>query len=240
MKGNLKAHIANDRLSRKEKVLLILLHHDSDVPVKSITETAINNGLREAKKWNVSQILSSLKGLAIKLPEGWSITETGKKSLESLGVLSEKPTQTIKPKLRVYSSSITNDHVKQFADEAIEALEVGLLRSSVVLSWVGAVSILYEEVLNNHLSAFNAEAVRRSPKWKNATNADGLSKMKEYDFLQVLNGISVIGKNVKDELEHCLKLRNSCGHPNSLKIGEHKVASHIEILILNVYSKFSI
>ena len=64
--------------------------------------------------------------------------------------------------------------------------------------------------------------------------------MKEYDFLQVLAALSIIGKNVKDELEQCLKLRNSCGHPNSLKIGEHKVASHIEILILNVYSKYSI
>jgi len=240
MEVNLKALLSNDELSRKEKVLLILLHHDNEVPVKSITETAVVNGLREVKKWNISQILTGLKGLAIKLPDGWSITEKGKKSLEGLGVLADTPTQTVKPTLRKYASNITDEHVKQFAEEAISALEVGLMRSAVVLSWVGAVSILYQEVINNHLAAFNAEAQRRYPKWKNATNPDGLSKMKEYDFLQVLNGLSVIGKNVKDELEQCLKLRNSCGHPNSLKIGEHKVASHIEILILNVYSKFSI
>jgi hypothetical protein len=29
-----------------------------------------------------------------------------------------------------------------------------------------------------------------------------------------------------------------CGHPNSLKIGEHAVAAHVEVLILNVFSKF--
>ena len=240
MEINLKAHLANDELSRKEKVLLLLLHHDAEIPVKVISETAITNGLREAKKWNVSQILAGLKGMAIKLPDGWAITEKGKKSLASLGVLTDTPTQSIKPTLRKYASEISSDHVKQFAEEAISALEVGLLRSAVVLSWVGAVSILYQEVVNSHLATFNTEAVRRFPKWKNASNADGLSKMKEYDFLQVLCGISIIGKNVKDELEQCLKLRNSCGHPNSLKIGEHKVASHIEILILNVYSKFSI
>lgn len=240
MNINLKAHLADEELSRKEKVLLILLHHDAEVPVKVISETAITNGLREAKKWNVSQILAGLKGMAIKLPDGWAITAKGKQSLAGLGVLADTPTQSVKPTLRSYASDISSDHVKQFVEEAINALETGLLRSAVVLSWVGAVSILYQEIIDKHLAKFNAEAAKRFPKWKNASNPDGLSKMKEYDFLQVLCGISIIGKNVKDELEQCLRLRNSCGHPNSLRIGEHKVASHIEILILNVYSKFSI
>jgi hypothetical protein len=30
--------------------------------------------------------------------------------------------------------------------------------------------------------------------------------------------------------EDCLKLRNGCGHPNSLKIGANKVAAHLETL----------
>lgn len=240
MEVDLQNLLSNSELSRKEKVLIILLHQDSETPVKDIMEIAVSNGLREAKKWNISQTLASLKGLAIKLPEGWLITEKGKKSLESLGVIENTPSQTVKPTLRKYAAKINDEHVTQFAEEAISALEFGLLRSAVVLSWVGAVSILYQEVINNHLVSFNTEAQRRFPKWKNATNPDGLTKMKEYDFLQVLNGISVIGKNVKDELEQCLKLRNSCGHPNSLRIGEHKVASHIEVLILNVYGKYSI
>jgi len=62
--------------------------------------------------------------------------------------------------------------------------------------------------------------------------------MKEHDFLDVLESISLIGKNVKQELQQSLQLRNACGHPNSLKIGVNKVSSHIEILILNVFSKF--
>jgi hypothetical protein len=63
--------------------------------------------------------------------------------------------------------------------------------------------------------------------------------MKEHDFLDVLNAIGVLGKNVKQELQNnCLQLRNSCGHPNSFKVGEHRVAAHIETLIQNVFSKF--
>lgn len=70
-------------------------------------------------------------------------------------------------------------------------------------------------------------------------NLDGLARMKEHDFLDVLHAIGVLGKNVKQELQNnCLQLRNSCGHPNNFKVGEHRVAAHIEILILNVFSKF--
>jgi hypothetical protein len=93
-------------------------------------------------------------------------------------------------------------------------------------------------VVVNHLAAFNAEASKRDGRWKPARTTDDLSLMKEHDFLQVLHAISVLGKNVKQELEHRLKLRNGCGHPNSLQIAEHSVASHIEILALNVFAKF--
>jgi hypothetical protein len=63
--------------------------------------------------------------------------------------------------------------------------------------------------------------------------------MKEAEFLDVLVALSILGKNVKQELENCLKLRNGCGHPNSLRIGEARVSAHIEILILNVFSRFN-
>jgi hypothetical protein len=80
--------------------------------------------------------------------------------------------------------------------------------------------------------------LRRDTKWRAAKTVDDLSRMKEFDFLQVISSISIIGKNVKDELEVCLRLRNGCGHPNSLVVGEHKASAHIETLMQNVYQKF--
>ena len=106
------------------------------------------------------------------------------------------------------------------------------------MSWVGAVALLYEEAVTNHLAALNAEATRRDSKWKSAKNTDDLGRMKEATFLEIAGAISMIGKNVKQELEACLKLRNACGHPNSLKIGSHKVAAHLETLALNVYAMY--
>src|SRR5207245_865629 len=125
-----------------------------------------------------------------------------------------------------------------FLQEAIACLEAGLKRAAVVLSWVGAMSVLYKFVVVNHLTAFNAEALRRDGKWRVASSADGLARMKEHDFLDTLEAIGVIGKNVKQELLTSLSLRNACGHPNSLLIGENRVAAHIEVLVLNVFAKY--
>jgi hypothetical protein len=125
--------------------------------------------------------------------------------------------------------------VRSFVEEAIAAFENGLYRSAGVLTWVGAVALLYDHVVSHKLAEFNQEAVARNIKWKAATNAEDLTRMKEHDFLQILPAISVVGKNVKDELEGCLKFRNACGHPNSLKLGEARTAAHIETLMLNVF-----
>ena len=53
-------------------------------------------------------------------------------------------------------------------------------------------------------------------------------------FLDRLVAIGIIGKNVKEKPAWALKLRNNCGHPNSLKSGPNMVASHLETLLLNV------
>lgn len=92
--------------------------------------------------------------------------------------------------------------------------------------------------MTKHLTAFNVEAVRRDGKWKTAKTADDLGKLREVTFLEIAESLSVFGKNVKQELETCLRLRNACGHPNSLKIGANKVAAHLETLALNVYAVY--
>jgi hypothetical protein len=99
-------------------------------------------------------------------------------------------------------------------------------------------ALLHDEVMSKHLAKFNTEATKRDPKWKPAKSSDDLGKMNEASFLEIAQTIGLVGKNVKQELDVCLKLRNGCGHPNSLKVGPNKVASHIETLALNVYAVF--
>jgi hypothetical protein len=213
---------------------------ESPKSVVNIKKIATENGLRECSKWNVSDTLGKAKGKATSIKGNWVLTIPGRSHLFAQKYVSEKKSHAVHDAkdLRGHLSSISNLQTKSFIEEAINCLEADQKRAAVVFSWIGAVAVLYDEVIKNHLDAFNIEATRKDAKWKAAKNADDLGKMKEFDFLNILETISVIGKNVKQELQQCLQLRNGCGHPNSLKIGVRRVAAHIEILILNVFSKY--
>jgi hypothetical protein len=213
--------------------------------VAEIKRLGRNAGLTDILKWNLSDILRRSKGLCIRLPNGWAITTTGKEYVRSLGILPEKKSRKvlhIASSLRQAAKRIANPETVSFLEESITCFEAGLYRSAVVLSWVGAMSLLQDQIVMHHLAAFNTEAQRRDPTWKPARTKDDFSRMKESEFLDILGSppISLVGKNVKEELKNnCLQLRNACGHPTSLKIGENRVAAHLEVLILNVFGKFS-
>jgi hypothetical protein len=190
-------------------------------------------GLRNIAK-SISQVLSK-SPYAIRVPDGWELTEAGEKRVRSLAGVEGRVVEETAVELRRHIQTISHPETVVFLEEAVSCFEHQNYRAAVVLTWVGAVALLYNYVVENNLAEFNVEAQRRDSRWKQAKSADDLARMKEYDFLQVLSAISVIGKNVKEELESALKLRNACGHPNSLKVAESRVASHIEVLTLNVY-----
>lgn len=228
------------KVSNQTRALLCLaLEHTDARPLGEVRTAAINAGWPGAKTVNLSDYLGRAKGLAIKTPDGWKLTPGGRDFIEAQAkkTKSAVPTSLTKS-LRAQLSKISSADTRDFVEEAIECAERGLWRSAVVLSWVGALAVLYDFVHKNKLPELNAEAARRNAKWKPATSVDDLARLEEYEFLQILAAISVIGKNVKTELEGCLKLRNGCGHPNSLKVADAKVAAHLETLLLNVFAKF--
>ena len=149
------------------------------------------------------------------------------------------PPMQVAADLRAHLEKVKNPATRAFVEEAIKCHEAKLYRSAIVMSWIAAVDVLYREVVANHLAAFNTDAQKANSKWKTAVNEDGLARMGEADFLDRLVPIGVIGKNVKEELAKALKLRNGCGHPNSLKTGPNMVASHLEMLLLNVFEPLS-
>jgi len=197
-------------------------------------------GFRAPERWNVSAILASTKGSAIRTPTGWELAEAGKQHLKTLGVTKTNPAAVhVAADLRELVANVKDDDTRSFVEEAVQCYELEFYRSAVVMSWLAAVHVLKKEVHQAHLAAFNAEAKRIDPKWKAAKTTDDIGLMKEAKFLDRIAAISMIGKNVKDELQKCLKLRNGCGHPSSLKVGPSMVTNHIETLLLNVLQPFA-
>ena len=227
----------------RPKVVLALIYYPDNKPkrINEIRKLCFDWGVfTKNTQWNLSVYLSRLKGHARQTSNGWEVTRIGADALRKFLTLDSVVQQVnlTSTKLKTYISKIMALDTRNFLTEAILCFDNHFYKAAVVFSWVGAVSVLQDEIIKKHLNDFNAEAQRRSPKWKMAKTKDDLSAMKEFDFLEVLNAISVIGKNVKEELQICLKLRNGCGHPSSLEVAESRVSSHIEILVLNVFSKF--
>ena len=240
-KSRLKDLLATTEYGRLEKTLICMATEPYFAhKVKDIKALATSSGIRPASKWNFSSILGASRGLAVRTDNGWELTTDGIRVVADIvGPSAAKSIPKIASSLRQHLPSICNPDTKAFLEESIECFENGQLRAAVVLSWVGAISVLHKYIVASNLSEYNTEASRRDSKWKVAKNSDDLGRMKEFDFLNILEALSIIGKNVKQELEVCLRLRNSCGHPNSLQIGEARVSAHIEILLLNIFSKFS-
>lgn len=211
------------------------------VSVGNVRKLALEAGVKGAKNINFSAHLSSTEDKAFKSIGGWELTDAGRQYVASIAAqgLSTSPAAVEAKALRALLPKLTNEDARTFLTEAIVCAEQSLFRAAVVLSWVGAIALLHEAAIRGYLAGVNAEALRRDPKWKPAKTVDDLSRMREGTFLEVAEAVSLIGKNVRQELDACLKLRNACGHPNSLKIGSNKVAAHLETLTLNVYGVFA-
>lgn len=234
---DLKGWLHKD-LGKLDKVLLVLATQKEPIAVSKINDLADAAGFRAMRKWNVSTVLGRSKGKAIRTT-GWELTDAGKMHLRDLGVSTVSPAaMQVAVDLRNHLAKVTDPQTHDFVEEAIKCHEAELYRSAIVMSWLGAVDVLQKHVHQHHLAAFNAEAKRINVKWKPAKSQDDIGKMGESDFLDRIEALSIIGKNVKAQLKACLDLRNGCGHPNSLNVSVNKSAAHIETLLQNVFDRF--
>jgi hypothetical protein len=182
-------------LSQKDKLLLILAALNKPSQIADMKRLGTEAGFRIPSSWNPSASLANSKGLAIRAPSGWEITDAGKQHLRNLGVTKLSPAAVqVAVDLRAELPSIQNDDTRQFVEEAIKCYEAELYRSAVVMSWLAAVHVMHHHVFANCLPAFNAEAKRVDGRWRDAKSTDDLGRMSESDFLDRIAAISVIGK----------------------------------------------
>lgn len=236
----LKHWVHKPGVNKTDQLLMMLATFDAPVSLTALLGRGEAAGVRKQSFSNPSASLAKAKGLAIRVLDGWEITEAGRQRLLNLGVSDAGAgVINVARDIRQHALQIRNGQTREYLDEAIRCFELGLYRSAVVMTWLAAVYVLQSNVVARSLEDFNREAVRVDPKWKAAITIDDIGRMKEVDLLDRLVAISIIGKNVKSALRSCLDLRNACGHPNSMKIGVNSVAAHIETLLLNVFVPFS-
>jgi hypothetical protein len=231
-------------LTNSDRAVIILASEAAPLKQDSLAKIATDCGLGRGFTANVARTLATAKqsGLVIKTPKGWEPHSRARPYLESLGIEFRVTTATkaVLPELRRAIQPIASEPAGMFALEAIECIENGQLRAGVVFAWIGAVALLYEHVITNRRADFNTAGKARFAGFTDAVNVGDLTRLKEADFLQILQDISVIDKTLKKQLTNRLDLRNACGHPNavSAKLGELEAAAHVEFLVAHIYAVF--
>jgi hypothetical protein len=237
------------RLGQRAPVLLLLSQCQQPVPIGTIRDKGVLVGFREVTQWNLTDILkkAAKDGQVAQLAAGWKLLGPG---LEIIGGHYRPEAAIIRETrhaLRGHLEKVTNEQRRAFVDEAIKSFDVKAYRAAVVLSWVGAAHIIQDHIILKHRVAFNAAGAARATKATAIGNKYNFVAVKsekdfgvigEADMLQLCQDAGILHKAEKKVLQDRLDLRNQCGHPNPLVIAEHAVASHIEILMLNVYSKY--
>lgn len=152
----------------------------------------------------------------------------------------EQSNQPLMIALEKHANLLTGVETREFVMEAISSAKSGCRRAAIIMAWSGAISVLQEYVFIHHLQKFNADALANNILKKPATTLSDLRDLsKESHFIEALSRISVVDGSQKKALKRCLDLRNDCGHPSQLKVGDAAVAGHIEALLFNVFDPFA-
>ncbi|MFY9639546.1 MAG: hypothetical protein WCD20_20470 [Rhodomicrobium sp.] len=220
----------------------VLENIDQPALTTAIRDKAIEIGLREVKNWNLSDVLAKAEHghLVVKLGRAWKLLPDGKMKLRDAGFpLRGQIVEQARHNLLSQVSKIADEARKSFLIEAVSAFDNGCHRAAVVFSWVGASAVIQENVVNKHLSSFNASGLARfGPNFKPARTTKELAELTESGLIQLCQDCGMLDKSEKQELQARLDLRNRCGHPNAFTLADHVVASHIESLTMNVYQRY--
>ena len=230
-------------LSQEDITLISLASAGGFETGKGIKAKAVELGVKEIQKWNLSMILKRAEGKVASIKGKWKLLGPGQARVSELG-FSDKESRIVNvaKSLRSYLNSLKHGSARyQYVEEAISGFEAQLYRSAIVFSWVGGFEILKQFIFDKKKSEFeNAYNSRHSKNSKlfSLKSIDSFERIKEREVIEISENIGLFGKSVKDEIIECLNRRNRAGHPNKSLNSENIAAAHIETLLNQVFTKF--
>jgi hypothetical protein len=237
------------RTGQRAPVLLLLSQLEQPAAPAKIRDKGVQVGFRNLTQWNLTDVLKNAArdGQVAQLATGWRLLAPGFKIIEGQYRPEAAIIRETRHALRAHLMKIADDQRRAFVEEAIKSFDVKAYRAAIVLSWVGAAHIIQDYIVVNHRDEFNAAGTARLAKAAANGNKYSFTPVKsgkdfgvvgEAEMLQLCQDAGILHKAEKQILQDRLDLRNQCGHPNPVVIAEHTVAHHIELLMLNVYSKY--
>jgi len=150
-----------------------------------------------------------------------------------------KSKQKISLSLRKLITKINSKEEANFLEEAINCYEIKSYRASILMTWLLVMSHLQNHILTKKISDFNSSLRLQNLRINTITKIDDFSELKETKFIEICRSASIISKDIRKILDEKLGIRNTCAHPNDIKISESKATSFIEDLVENVLLKLT-
>lgn len=230
--------VLSDDIGNIDALLTIVSSFEKPCTVREIKQRGLDAGFRRVSTLNIYRDLARVSRYVVLTGSGYVMTTLGRAYLRERGLdVNCEPESNPVKSLRAASDALSDVQTQTFVREAVSCHEHGFYRAAVIMSWIGAMSMLQRHTVECHLDDFNAVACQKGRNWRQAKTFDDLSRIRESEFLDRLSDISVISSDVKKELRECLGRRNSCSHPNSFVTAEQTSAHHVEVLINNVFAR---
>lgn len=144
-------------------------------------------------------------------------------------------------------SRVEDKEENEYLSEALNCLESGYLKASVVLGWCAAVDRIHKKIEQIGFNIFNKtseemkqQTVGRFKKYNKNQNVNSLSEIRivfDSDLLLIIEGMGLIDVNQGTRLASCFEMRCHSGHPGNAPITPYNTLSFfsdiIEIILSN-------
>jgi hypothetical protein len=148
------------------------------------------------------------------------------------------PLAEVEPQLERMIKRVSRPEARSFLDEARRCQRADAPRAAILMTWTVALDHLFAYVLRKKLAEFNSALSRRAgSRITRVKSRDDFSELKEKDFIEICRSAGIITKDIRKILDEKLGIRNTCGHPSTVKVHPRKAANFIEDLVENVVLK---
>lgn len=212
-------------------VILAALYHQSHAEEgAALSSDEIRHTLKQARvpkasEFNITDYLSKA-GAFVDSPgvqngkRLWRLTPTGiSHVLDMIGKQPSSKGEDISV-LTKQIDALKDLDVKEYLSEALTCVEAGARRAAVVFAWVGAVRLIQSAVIKIGIPQANAAIQKHYSKAREVKAIDDLQFIQESTLLLSARDLGIFDKGETQILEHCLNVRNKCGHPGKYKPGE--------------------
>lgn len=231
--------ISSGDLNQRDLMLICLAYYGGQARPSELKQAAGLLGYRSYKKLNPSLVLGRMSGFVSRRVDGsstWVLLSAGEERLVMMGFAAALERRRL-PELELRSlvGKIQDEDRKRFVSEALLAHEFQLHRSSIVMTWVGALSILQDALISSR-PAETLEAFKKRRTKVKEIDKTHFESMRDIDVIELARATDVLTKNEFSLLRFCLDSRNVSGHPNSFHATANEAALQLERLINIIYA----